>query len=113
MKKILVVEDDMMLSDLIKTNFVRNGHEVYQAEDSAKAIDVLAKEPIDIMLLDYDLKDGDKSDKVLNWLKTNESKPKIYCISGSIERYQLLNEIIPCEYTPKPFSLETLLQIAF
>ena len=113
MKKILIVEDDMMLSDLIKTNFVRNGHEVYQAEDSAKAIDVLAKEPIDIMLLDYDLKDGDKSDKVLNWLKSTVKKLKIYCISGSIERYEQLNKIVSCEYSPKPLSMQTLLQIAF
>lgn len=50
--KILVVEDDMAIRDLIEINLQIAGHEVLKAEDGQVAKEIAEREEIDLVLLD-------------------------------------------------------------
>lgn len=50
--KILIVEDDVFLSDLYKTKFNLEGFEVFAAYDGEKGLELAEKNQPDIILLD-------------------------------------------------------------
>lgn len=52
MEKILIVEDDATISDLIKLNLKMVGYETRQAYDGAQALEIIEKEEFDLILLD-------------------------------------------------------------
>lgn len=53
MFKILVVEDDVFLSSLLKNRLIKEGFEVAAAKDGEEALDFLrARQPFDLILLD-------------------------------------------------------------
>ncbi|MDH4423768.1 MULTISPECIES: response regulator transcription factor [Bacillus cereus group] len=52
MEKILIVEDDATISDLIKLNLKMVGYETQQAYDGAQALEIIGKEEFDLILLD-------------------------------------------------------------
>lgn len=52
MKTILIIEDDMILSDMYKIKFEKSGYKVLQAQDGLEGITVLQEETPDIILLD-------------------------------------------------------------
>ena len=49
---ILLVEDDLKLNDLIKNYFTIYNYRVFQAEDNIEAEKILAKEKINLIILD-------------------------------------------------------------
>lgn len=52
MINILIVEDDIKLNKLFSTVLVRNGYHTFSAEDGEKALDILDKEHIDLIISD-------------------------------------------------------------
>lgn len=52
MKKILIVEDDTNINNLIKELLVQNHYEVVSAYSGTEAISILEKENVDLILLD-------------------------------------------------------------
>ena len=58
-KKILVVEDEKDLSDLITYNLQRNGYDALSAADGPAALELAAKNVPDLVLLDLMLPDID------------------------------------------------------
>ena len=52
MKKILVVDDEKPISDIIKFNMAKEGYEVLTAFDGREALEVFAAENPDIIILD-------------------------------------------------------------
>lgn len=52
MINILIVEDDIKLNNLFSTVLVRNGYHTFSAEDGEKALDILDKEHIDLIISD-------------------------------------------------------------
>lgn len=52
MEKILIVEDDATISDLIKLNLKMVGYETRQAYDGTQALEIIEKEEFDLILLD-------------------------------------------------------------
>ena len=55
--RVLVVEDDEQLRRIITSNLVARGHEVRQASDASMALDALAEEQPDLLILDINLPD--------------------------------------------------------
>lgn len=51
-KKILLVEDDAMISSIYKTKFEADGFQVFVAVDGATGLDLAKKEKPDLMMLD-------------------------------------------------------------
>jgi len=55
MKRILFVEDDEMSRDVISTRLVRSGFEVVRAEDGYRALDLVAAQSFDLIILDMSM----------------------------------------------------------
>lgn len=51
-KKILVVEDDVMISSIYEAKFKADGFEVLVAADGAKGLELIKKEKLDLIMLD-------------------------------------------------------------
>ena len=52
MIKILVVDDEEYIRDVIVTYLDNEGYQTYQAEDGYEALDMLEKDKYDLMVLD-------------------------------------------------------------
>ena len=55
MKKILVVDDEKPISDIIKFNMAKEGYEVLTAFDGKEALEMFEAEQPDILILDWKL----------------------------------------------------------
>jgi chemosensory pili system protein ChpA (sensor histidine kinase/response regulator) len=55
MPRILVVDDNPAVREVVRTVLVRHGHEAVTAGDGTAALAVLAKQPFDLALLDIEM----------------------------------------------------------
>lgn len=69
-KKILIVEDDAAMREIVIHKLQTNGFDVKEAEDGRKGIDVLLQEKPDLVLLDLMLPEIDGF-KVLETVRAN------------------------------------------
>ena len=69
--KILVVEDEPKVVDIIRNHFVGQGHEVFSSETGQGALDLLERHRPDLMLLDLWLKDA------INGLAVLKERPRL------------------------------------
>jgi DNA-binding response OmpR family regulator len=74
--KILLVEDDKMISSMYETKLKQDNYIVYAAEDGARALEIASQEKPDLILLDIILPQLDGF-FVLQELKNNESTKNI------------------------------------
>ena len=49
---ILIVDDEPMTRNLLRLMLERSGFTIFEAEDGLKALDVVAEEPLDLLILD-------------------------------------------------------------
>ena len=52
MKKLLVVDDDMINRKLLNVLLKKNNYEVIEAENGMEALNIIKNEPVDMVLLD-------------------------------------------------------------
>jgi len=76
MKKILVVEDDKFLRELISRDLVKEGYDVVEAVDGEKGIESIKKENPDLVLLDLILP-GIDGFEVLSRMKSDPALSQI------------------------------------
>jgi len=74
-RKIMVVEDDPAMREIVTHKLTANGFEVKQAEDGKKAVDLFAEEKPDLVLLDLMLPEVDGFG-VLKYIRGNQD-PKL------------------------------------
>ncbi|MEO6243837.1 MAG: sigma-54 dependent transcriptional regulator [Opitutaceae bacterium] len=105
LEKILIVEDDLVIRNLLQTIFLRHKLPVTLANSLAEAQVQLAKEPFDLMLLDLRLPDGDGL-KFLEQVGTLPERPLVVMVTG----YGSVESAVACmragafDYIVKPFS---------
>jgi len=51
-KKILIAEDEAILSTLLEKKLIEEGYQIFVAEDGEKSMEILNKEKVDLLLLD-------------------------------------------------------------
>lgn len=106
--KVLVVDDEKLIIDVIKEYLELEGMEVYEASSGEEAILVALNNPIDIIVMDIMMP---KMDGLTAYKKISESK-KIPCImlSARSEEYDKLSgfNIGIDDYVTKPFSPKEL-----
>lgn len=51
-KKIMIVEDQFFLAEMIRTRMEFLGYETVYAEHGARALELLQKEPVDLVIMD-------------------------------------------------------------
>lgn len=102
MKRVLIVEDDSDINNLLKSIFERDGFEVVQAFSGTESMFYMSEE-LDLVILDLMLP-GMTGEEVLKNIRTKSSVPVIV-ISGKTALEDKLNllEIGADDYIIKPF----------
>jgi len=122
--RILLVEDDEVLRDLIKRNLEARQHEVRTGADARSAVEWLRACPFDLVLLDINLPDQTgwdvlrkaQHDGLLPHLKPSDPADvatlPVVVLSAVRVSPRRLAEFHPLAYLPKPFPMEALLRLA-
>ena len=109
MKKILIVEDEMEIRNILKLYLLKEGYDVTEAEDGEVAIKIFYEKPFDLVILDIMLpkKDGWS---VLREIKKYSSVPVMILSARDDDEDELFGfEIGTDEYITKPFNNKILL----
>jgi len=111
-KRILLVEDEVSLSELMKIRLEANGYKVISAFDGQEALDLARKEKPDLIILDLMLPkiDGYKVCRLLKFDSKYEKIPIIMFTARAQESDKKLGEEVGADaYIVKPFEPEILL----
>ena len=81
MQNILVLEDDIQLSDTIKQFLEYSGYMVYPAYDASQAKDILYEKSIDLMLLDVKVPHQNGFDFLQERRDSGDTTPAIFVTS--------------------------------
>lgn len=109
MSLVLVVEDEVDLSQVMRDRLVADGHEVVVVHDGAAALNAVAKRVPDVVLLDWMLPDMDGL-VVCRKLRQEHLMPIIMVTARGDEIDRVLGlEVGADDYLVKPFSLRELL----
>ncbi|MDD5217448.1 MAG: response regulator [Candidatus Omnitrophica bacterium] len=112
-KKILVVDDDPVVIEMLQSGLSRSGYEVVIARQGKEAIQKVREDQPSLVVLDVMLPDMDGTE-VATILRENDATQKIPIIYITV----LIGKIHPAEQTPpgsntvvlgKPFDLNELL----
>ena len=111
MKKILIVEDEIQILDLLLIIFELEGYEVLSAKNGSEALRISRELNPDLLVLDKRLPDMDGVD-VCSLLKSDEktSHQKILMLSGLSQDYDIkeaYRENVDA-YITKPFGIKKL-----
>ena len=106
MKKILVVDDEKPISDIIKFNMAKEGYEVLTAFDGREALEVFAAENPDIIILDLMLPEIDGLE-VARTIRKTSNVPIIVLSAKDTEFDKVIGlEIGADDYVPNPSLIE-------
>ena len=109
MRKILIVDDDIALSDITKEMLENYDYQVNQAFSVEDAFDTLTDEKFDLILLDINLPDGEGYE-VCKELRTVSTVPVIFAsartnVDDRVSGFEIGGD----DYLPKPYSMKELL----
>ena len=109
MKKILIVDDEKPISDIIKFNLTKEGYETVTAFDGREAIEKFEEENPDLIILDLMLPEFDGLEVAKEVRKTSHI-PIIMLSAKDSEFDKVIGlEIGADDYVTKPFSNRELL----
>jgi len=106
-ERILIVEDDKHISKLVKYNLEKAGFECTVATTGEKALEILDKEPVDLIILDIMLPkmDGFQTCKQIKQDRKLSALPIIMLTAKSEEVDRVVGfELGADDYVVKPFS---------
>jgi len=109
--KILLLEDDAILSDLIYTSLLDNNYEVTLAEDGNEALEYIENEKFDLFIFDINVPGPTGLELLKNLREYNITTPTIMITAYQDTRYLKEGFGYGCDdYIKKPFDLEELNQ---
>lgn len=104
MKKVLVVDDEKPISDIVKFNLAKEGYDVYTAYDGEEALEKVTEVEPDLILLDLMLPKMDGLEVAREVRKTYDM-PIIMVTAKDSEIDKVLGlELGADDYVTKPFS---------
>ncbi|WP_010279111.1 response regulator YycF [Paenibacillus senegalensis] len=107
--KILVVDDEQPIADILKFNLEKEGYEVMCAYDGGTAVDLALNEHCDLILLDLMLPVKDGMD-VCREIRSQKNTPIIMLTAKDTELDKVLGlEMGADDYVTKPFGTRELL----
>lgn len=111
-KRILVAEDNVVLGDVIRFNLQRSGFAVTLARNGEEALRIVASEPFDILVTDYEMPglDGEElCQRVRNELKLDAIRIVMCSAKGlELDREELKARLNIEAILYKPFSIREL-----
>ncbi len=109
-RRVLIVEDEVLLRRIIARNLAGRGLDVREADSAEAAVNAIAEERPDLLLLDINLPDR-TGWNVPRELNLRDSGVPTIVMSAVRARPSRLDEFRPLAYLPKPFPLESLLRL--
>ena len=109
MKKILIVDDEEQIRNILRIYLVKEGYEVLEAEDGEKAMKLFYEKPVDLVVLDVMLpkKDGWS---ILREIKRYSNTPVLMLTARDNSEDEIFGfEIGADDYVTKPFNNKILL----
>jgi CheY-like chemotaxis protein len=112
-RKILFVDDDEAIRDVMEEVFIRAGYNIELAENAEEALEIIKHENINVMFLDLNLP-GMNGVDLCRHIRKEKPGAIIYAITGYVSLY----EISDCleagfnDYFEKPADLKLLLKAA-
>ncbi len=107
--KILLLEDDVILQEIIEEFLQENKHEVVSFYDGEKALDAIGEERFDLLLLDVNVPSIDGFEILAYLRDIGNTTPAIYITSlAGIEDLKKGFALGADDYLKKPFDLEEL-----
>lgn len=106
MIKLLIVDDEKSMGDLIKPFFERRGYSVFYADLGNKGLEIFKNENPDVVLLDLGLPDIDGKE-VLSQMRALNKNSKIIVLTGFSEE-DIKTKVLPLgadAYFTKPCKL--------
>jgi len=113
LQKILVVDDEKMIRDMLEKALTREGYTVRTAESAEEALELLQEDPIQVMFLDLKLP-GMNGVELCRQSRKESPMTIIYAATG----YASMFELADCrdagfeDYFTKPVDLKTLFKAA-
>ncbi|WP_339230853.1 response regulator YycF [Oceanobacillus sp. FSL K6-2867] len=108
-QKILVVDDEQPIADILKFNLEKEGYQVIIANDGDTAIELAESENPDLILLDIMLPNKD-GNEVLREVRKTQTMPVIMLTAKDSEIDKVLGlELGADDYVTKPFSNRELI----
>ena len=110
MVRILLVEDDEILLDLISEYLSENGYEVTTSDNAKEALDLAYEQNFDLLILDVKLPQGDGFSLLSSLRELGVSAPSIFTTSlNTIDDLEKGYKSGCDDYLKKPFELKELL----
>jgi two-component system OmpR family response regulator len=107
--KVLIVEDDRTLLDVLKYNLTKEGHDVVTASDGVEALDVARNKKPDLIVLDVMLPKLDGFE-VCRILRRETTTPILMLTAKASETDKVVGlELGADDYMTKPFSMREFL----
>jgi two-component system, NtrC family, response regulator PilR len=109
MEKILIIDDEKSLLELLTVVFKKEGYAVKTAPSAAGGFEILAKEPVDLVVTDIKMPGADGMD-VLRYARENLPEVPVILITayGSIAQAVEALKAGALDYVVKPFDVEEL-----
>lgn len=106
--RILIVDDEPLIGDIVGTALTRAGYEVTFVEDGQKAIDVFLRQPFDLVILDI-MMPGMDGFAVCEWLRARSNVPIVMLTAkGSTQDIVRGFKLGADDYITKPFTVREL-----
>jgi two-component system, OmpR family, copper resistance phosphate regulon response regulator CusR len=106
MNRILIVEDELRIASFLEKGLRKNGFHTAIATDGEQALEMVADNPYDLLLLDIGLPIKDGWTVLAELRQQGENLPVIIVSAKEEEKKSHLAN----DYVKKPFSFEELLQ---
>ena len=109
-KKLMVVDDDARIRDLLRRYLSQEGYEVFVAEDSKAMSRIMVKERFDLIVLDLMLP-GEDGLSICKRLRASKDQTPIIMLTAKGEDVDRIIglEVGADDYLPKPFTPRELL----
>lgn len=108
-KRILIVEDETVLRDLLSFALQESGYEVRGASNGAEALAVCREEPFDLVLLDVMMPVMDGREFLRSRFDGGCSAPVV--VMSAVRALDVLKEPGVVAFVPKPFDLAEMERI--
>ena len=112
-RKILFVDDEIVILMLLRDAFEREGYEVVTAQSGEEALEILKEEEFKVMFLDLQLP-GIDGLALCTAIRRQFPEAALYAITGHPDKFEFSDSIKAGfnGYFNKPFKTETLLETA-
>ena len=106
--KVLIVDDEPLLREIIAFNIADEGYTVLQASGGFAALELIEKETIHLVITDMRMPSGTGED-LLRALLVKDSKPKVILMSGACElTKENAIELGALDFLFKPFDIKDI-----